>query len=163
VIGEAEGVGMARKMARRLERRHLALDAPREVFVRMFWAVAVGAAAGGVSRYYLSLAVYSRTGAAFPWGTLLVNVTGSLLLGFLMRYALATPSLSTEMRLLLTTGFCGGYTTFSTFSYETAMLLEDGLYERAAMYALGSVIVALLATVCGFILARELIAFRVRV
>jgi CrcB protein len=86
-----------------------------------------------------------------------------LLLGFLMRYALATPSVSAEMRLLLTTGFCGGYTTFSTFSYETATLMEDGLYQRAAGYMLGSVIVALLATFCGFILARELIAFRARV
>ena len=131
--------------------------------MRIFWAVAVGAAAGGVSRYYLSFAVQQRLGATFPWGTLLINVTGSLLLGFLMRYALATPGVSAEMRLLLTTGFCGGYTTFSTFSYETAMLLEDGQYERAAAYALASVIVALLATFCGFILARELIAFRARV
>ncbi|HET9684046.1 MAG TPA: fluoride efflux transporter CrcB [Gemmatimonadaceae bacterium] len=131
--------------------------------MRIFWAVAVGAAAGGVSRYYLSVAVQQRLGATFPWGTLVINVTGSLLLGFLMRYALATPSVSAEMRLLLTTGFCGGYTTFSTFSYETAMLLEDGQYERAAAYALASVLVALLATFCGFILARELIAFRARV
>ena len=76
---------MARKMAWRLQRRHLALDTPLEASVRLFWAVAVGAAAGGVSRYYLSLAVHARAGAAFPWGTLLVNVTGSLLLGFLMR------------------------------------------------------------------------------
>jgi len=134
-----------------------------EVLVKLFWAVAIGAAAGGVSRYYLSLAIYQRLGANFPWGTLLVNVSGSLLLGFLMRYALGTPELSAEMRLLLTTGFCGGYTTFSTFSYETAMLLEDGQYERAAAYAFGSVLVALVATACGFILARELIAFRARV
>lgn len=131
--------------------------------MRIFWAVAVGAAAGGVSRYYLSVAVQQRLGATFPWGTLVINVTGSLLLGFLMRYALATPTVSAEMRLLLTTGFCGGYTTFSTFSYETAMLLEDGQYERAAAYALASVLVALLATFCGFVLARELIAFRARV
>ena len=131
--------------------------------MRIFWAVAVGAAAGGVSRYYLSLAVQQRLGADFPWGTLLVNVTGSLLLGFLMRYALATPSFSAEMRLLLTTGFCGGYTTFSTFSYETVMLLEDGRYERAGAYVAGSLIVAMVATAFGFILAQELIAFRARV
>jgi len=131
--------------------------------VRNFWAVAIGAAAGGVSRYYLSAAIHGRVGAAFPWGTLVVNLTGSLLLGFLMRYTLATPSVSAEMRLLLTTGFCGGYTTFSTFSYETAMLMEDGQYERAATYAVASVIVALVATACGFLLARELISFRARV
>jgi len=129
----------------------------------MFWAIAVGAAAGGVSRYYLSSAVQQRLGAAFPWGTLLINVTGSLLLGFIIRYAMATPAVSVEMRALLTTGFCGGYTTFSTYSYETATLLEDGLYERAAAYAVGSMLVALIATFCGFMLARELIAFRGRI
>lgn len=129
----------------------------------MFWAIAVGAAAGGVSRYYLSSAVQQRLGATFPWGTLLINVTGSLLLGFIIRYAMATPAVSVEMRALLTTGFCGGYTTFSTYSYETATLLEDGQYERAAAYAVGSMLVALIATFCGFMLARELIAFRGRI
>jgi CrcB protein len=128
----------------------------------MFWAIAAGAAAGGVSRYYLSLAAQHRFGAAFPWGTLLVNVTGSLLLGFLIRYAMATPSVSIELRALLTTGFCGGYTTFSTYSFETATLLEDGQYERAAAYAVGSMVVALVATFCGFMLARELIELRTR-
>ena len=149
-------------MARSADARHLARDILFEVPVRSFWAVAVGAAAGGVSRYYLSLAIHDRVGAAFPWGTLVVNVTGSLLLGFLMRYAIATPTVSAEMRLLLTTGFCGGYTTFSTFSYETAMLMEDGQYARAATYAVASVLVALIATACGFLLARELISVRAR-
>ena len=150
-------------MAPNATARHLARDFLFEVHVRNFWAVAIGAAAGGVSRYYLSLAIHNRAGAAFPWGTLAVNVTGSLILGFLMRYAIATPSVSAEMRLLLTTGFCGGYTTFSTFSYETAMLMEDGQYERAATYAVASVIVALIATACGFLLARELISLRARI
>lgn len=150
-------------MAPGADARHLARDFLFEVLVRTFWAVAVGAAAGGVSRYYLSLAVHARTGAAFPWGTLVVNVTGSLLLGFLMRYALATPSLSAEMRLLVTTGFCGGYTTFSTYSYETATLIEDGQLGRAGTYALASVILALVGTFGGFALAREVIALRERV
>jgi len=131
--------------------------------VRTFWAVAVGAALGGVARYYLASALQQRLGATFPWGTLAVNVSGSLLLGVLIRYALATPTVSVEMRALLTTGFCGGYTTFSTYSYETATLLEDGQYGRAGAYALGSVVVALGATFAGFMLARELIALRERV
>jgi fluoride exporter len=131
--------------------------------VRTFWAVAVGAALGGVARYYLASALQQRLGATFPWGTLVVNVSGSLLLGVLIRYALATPTVSVEMRALLTTGFCGGYTTFSTYSYETATLLEDGQYGRAGAYALGSVVVALGATFAGFMLARELIALRERV
>jgi fluoride exporter len=130
--------------------------------VRTFWAVAMGAALGGVARYYLSSAVQQRVGATFPWGTLLINVSGSLLLGFIFRYALATPTVSAEVRLLLTAGFCGGYTTFSTYTYETAALLEDGQYQRAGLYAFGSVFIALAATFCGFILARELIAFRER-
>ena len=64
---------------------------------------------------------------------------------------MATPSMSLELRLMLTTGFCGGYTTFSSYSYETAVLLESGAYGRAAIYSLGSVVLALLATFCGFV------------
>ena len=131
--------------------------------MRTFWAVAIGAALGGVSRYYLAAAIQHRTGATFPWGTLVINVTGSMLLGFIVRYALATPAVSAEMRALLTAGFCGGYTTFSTYSFETASLLEDGQYSRAGVYALGSMVIALVATFGGFVLARELIALRHRV
>jgi fluoride exporter len=129
----------------------------------MFWAIAVGSAVGGVSRYYLSTSVQQRLGATFPWGTLLVNLIGSLLVGFIIRYALASPAVTSEIRALLTTGFCGGFTTFSTYSFETATLIEEGQYERAGAYALGSVLLAVAATFCGFLLARELIAFRERV
>ena len=130
--------------------------------MRTFWAVAIGAALGGVSRYYLASVIQHRVGSTFPWGTLAVNVSGSLLLGFIIRYALATPMVSVEMRALLTTGFCGGYTTFSTYSYETATLLEDGQYSRAGLYAVASVLLALAGTVAGFALAREAIALRER-
>jgi CrcB protein len=129
--------------------------------VKIVWAIAVGAAVGGLARYYLGMAIQQRTGVTFPWGTLVINVTGSLLLGFVIRYALAV-EVSVELRALLTTGFCGGYTTFSTFSYETAALLEDGQYERAGAYAFGSVLISLAATFCGFLLAREMIAMRER-
>jgi CrcB protein len=137
-------------------------DNHAEVLVRTFWAIAIGAAVGGVARYYLASSVQQRFGVTFPWGTLLINVTGSLLLGFIIRYAIVTPTVSVEMRALLTTGFCGGYTTFSTFSYETAALLEEGQYERAGAYAVGSVLLSLTATFLGFILARELVALRER-
>jgi fluoride exporter len=130
--------------------------------MKLFWAIAAGAAAGGVSRFYLGAAVQQRLGVGFPWGTLLINITGSFLLGILLRYALATPAMSLEMRAFLTTGFCGGYTTFSTFSYETALMFEDGQFARASTYVVTSVAVALLATFCGFMLARELIVFRAR-
>jgi CrcB protein len=132
------------------------------VDVRLFWAIAAGAAAGGVSRFYLGAAIQQRLGTSFPWGTLAINITGSLLLGFLLRYAMATPAISPEMRAMLTVGFCGGYTTFSSYSYETLVLLEEGQVARAAVYSLGSIVLALFATFAGFALARELIAFRQR-
>jgi CrcB protein len=95
-----------------------------------------------------------------PVGTLLVNITGSLLLGFLWRYALGTPVISPEVRALLATGLCGGYGTFSTFSYEMAALLEDGETGRAAVYILLSVVVSLAGTLIGFGLARALLSAR---
>lgn len=116
--------------------------------------VTLGGAIGSASRYALSYAVQSRVHSGYPWGTLLVNVTGSFLVGLIMRYALAGQALSAETRLLLTVGFCGGYTTFSTFSYETARLLEDGDYRRAALYTIASVVLSLAATLAGFALAR---------
>jgi fluoride exporter len=128
--------------------------------MKLFWAIAIGAAAGGVSRFYLTVAMQQRFGDGFPWGTLLINVTGSLLLGFLIRYATATPSMPLELRLMLTTGFCGGYTTFSAYSYETAVMLENGSYARAAIYSLGSVLLGLLAVFAGFMIARGFIGTR---
>src|SRR5919199_478552 len=126
----------------------------------MIWYVAVGGAVGSMSRFLLGAYVQQRVGAAFPVGTLLVNVTGSLLLGFLLRYALATEAISPEVRALLTTGFCGGYTTFSTFSYETAALIEDGDYTRAAAYVVASVLVSLVGAFLGMVLAQEILAAR---
>jgi fluoride exporter len=125
-------------------------------------AVALGSALGGLARWSVTVAVQSRAGLAFPWGTFSVNATGALLLGFLMRVALATPAISPEWRLFLTTGFCGGYTTFSTYSYETAVLVEHGEYGRATSYALGSVVVSLIAMLLGFMLARLLLTARGR-
>jgi CrcB protein len=122
------------------------------------WYIALGSAIGGVARFLVGAVVQQRAGTVFPVGTLVVNVSGSLLLGFIMRLALGAPALTTEMRALLTAGFCGGYTTFSTFSFETAMLIEDGTYGRAAVYALASTLLALVGTFAGFALARAFLA-----
>ncbi|NUO63880.1 MAG: fluoride efflux transporter CrcB [Gemmatimonadaceae bacterium] len=126
----------------------------------LFLYVALGSAAGGVSRFALATLVQSRVATPFPWGTLLVNVTGSLILGFVLRYALQTPAISPEVRALLTTGFCGGYTTFSTFSYETATLIEEGGYQRAVLYVLASVLVSLAAIFLGLAAADALVGTR---
>jgi CrcB protein len=129
--------------------------------MNLVWYVAVGSAVGGASRFALSSVIQQRAGT-FPVGTLVVNITGSLILGFLMRYALGSTSVSAETRALLTTGFCGGYTTFSTFSYETVTLVQGGDYRRAATYVLVSVVVSLMATFVGIAAANELLSARVR-
>jgi CrcB protein len=127
---------------------------------RLIWYVAIGSGIGGATRLLVGNFIQQRMGVSFPLGTLVINVTGSFILGFILRYALAAPEMSPALRALLTTGFCGGYTTFSTYSFETATLIEDGRYERASLYILLSVGVALLATFAGFASARHLIAFR---
>ena len=101
-------------------------------------------------------------GGTFPVGTLVVNVTGSFLLGAILRYAIDTPTLTPELRALLTVGFCGGYTTFSTFSYETVALMEDGEWSRATVYLALSVGLSIAATLLGLIASRELVAMRAR-
>jgi CrcB protein len=126
----------------------------------MLWYIAAGSALGGLGRYLVSGAVQRLLGTLFPAGTLVVNLSGSFLLGVLLRYAVETPTLTAEMRAFLTVGFCGGYTTFSTFSYETVMLLEDGEWGRATLYAGLSVVLSLAATVLGFLAARGIIAIR---
>lgn len=126
----------------------------------MLWYIAVGSALGGVSRYLIGGLVQRGAGPGFPTGTLVVNVTGSFLLGMFLRYGLETPTLTPEMRAFLTAGFCGGYTTFSTFSYETVALLEDGHWGRAALYAAASLGLSLAATLLGLLAARGLFAAR---
>jgi CrcB protein len=122
--------------------------------------IALGSAIGGVARFLLATLVQARFGAGFPVGTLLVNISGAFLLGFIVTCALAIPSVSPEMRGFLTTGFCGGYTTFSSFTYDTMTLLEDGEVLRAAAYVTLSVAIALLGVWLGIALGRGLIALR---
>ena len=129
--------------------------------MNLIWYVALGSAVGGASRFALTTFIQQRAGT-FPIGTLVVNITGSLALGFLMRYALGSTSVSPETRAMLTTGFCGGYTTFSTFSYETIALIQDGDYRRAGTYVVASVVLSLAATFLGIIAANELLAARGR-
>ena len=128
----------------------------------MLWYIAVGSAIGGVSRFLFGGAVQRLAGSTFPIGTLVVNITGSFLLGAILRYGIDTPSLSPELRAMLTIGFCGGYTTFSTFSYETIALMEDGEWTRAAAYLTLSVLLSLAATFLGLVAARELVVVRGR-
>jgi fluoride exporter len=126
----------------------------------MIWYIAIGSALGGVARYLLGGLIQRLSGGTFPTGTLLINVTGSFLLGFLYRYASESAAITPEVRAMLTIGFCGGYTTFSTFTYETARLLEDGETVRALAYIGLSVCLSLGAVVLGLAAGRELLILR---
>ena len=117
--------------------------------------VGLGGAAGALSRYWATGWVQSLAGSFFPWGTLAVNVMGSLALGFTLVWLQATVS-SPHLRDLVAIGFLGSFTTFSTFSYEALSMLRDGDWWSAAGYTLGSVALGLVAAALGAALAGQL-------
>ena len=123
-----------------------------ECAVTYLW-VALGGAVGSASRFAVADWTSTRWGLAFPWGTLAVNLTGSLMIGLVMTLLLARGADPTY-RLVLVTGFLGGYTTFSAFSFETLALLEARRWDAAALYVGGSVGLGLLATALGLGLGR---------
>jgi CrcB protein len=114
--------------------------------------VAAGSALGGVARFLISNAL-TRPGSAFPWSTLGINILGALLVGLVTRLAINGAPINLEMRLFLTVGFCGGFTTFSAFSYEVLALIDAQMPVRAASYALVSVVLSLLAVAVGVLAA----------
>lgn len=114
----------------------------------LFLAVAVGGFVGAPSRYLLDRAISRRIESDVPWGTFVVNISGSLLLGFLTGLT-SSGHLSEIGKALLGTGFCGAYTTFSTFSFETVRLLEDGRALDAAGNVVFSVAAGLAAAGAG--------------
>ena len=118
--------------------------------------IALFGAVGTLTRYGLQGVVQIRVGGAFPYGTLLINLTGCLLLGFLGQLTLNRMLIPPEWRVALTVGFFGGYTTFSSFGWETAKMLEDGEWLRATAYVAASVIAGLLLSVTGIHLANKL-------
>ena len=116
------------------------------------FVIFLGAGLGGVCRHGLGSLVHAAAGTAFPWGTLLINVTGSMLVTF--AYAVLESTMAPpEWRAFVGIGFLGGYTTFSTFSYEAIRLAQDGQWERALLYVGGTVFLSLAAAVLGFRLA----------
>lgn len=117
------------------------------------WVAFVAAGAiGAPLRYLVDGAVGDRTEGVFPWGTFVINVSGSLLLGFLTGLALYH-ALPTEPKLVLGTGFCGAYTTFSAFTFETIRLVEEGALAEALRNAVGTAITCAAAAALGIALA----------
>lgn len=118
--------------------------------------VAAGGAIGAVLRYLLGAWIQGRLGPDFPWGTFIVNVSGSLLIGVVLGLV-DRGALSGEARLFLAVGILGGYTTFSTFSYETLQLLADGNLAATLLNALGQFALGLVSVYLGLVAARLLV------
>jgi len=111
---------------------------------------------GCLSRYLVSGWVYAWLGRGWPFGTLAVNILGSLLLGLVMEGSLRTALLGPGLRMGITVGFMGGFTTFSTFSFETVRLLEEGSWLLAGANAAANLVFCLLGAGIGIMLARQL-------
>jgi len=119
-------------------------------------AIAIGGAAGALARYWVSTGIYALWGRGFPYGTLVVNVAGSLAMGFLYIWLIERLAVSAEWRAALLVGLLGAFTTFSTFSIETLNLLEDGELLKAGLNVLLSVVLCILAAWIGVVVARQI-------
>lgn len=124
--------------------------------MRQVVAIALGGAVGSVLRYWMSSSVYALLGRTFPYGTLAVNVLGSLTIGFLFVVFLERITPDGALRAGILIGLIGGFTTFSTFSIETFNLLETGEWLRAGVNVVASVVLCLGATWLGVVLGRQL-------
>jgi fluoride exporter len=118
-----------------------------------------GGVIGTLLRYWLGGWIHSWSGTWLPWGTFAINIIGSFILGFAMRtfdHALVTP----ELRAFVTIGLCGSFTTFSTYTYETFVLAQEGEWLRAGLYSVGSLALGLIGLVLGVALAATMMRGR---
>jgi CrcB protein len=120
----------------------------------VLWAIAIGGAAGSLARHYLSSGVYSVTGSS-PSGIFAVNVLGGLIMGIIVELGALKLNYSPELRAFLITGMLGGFTTFSAFSLDSALLIERGDWIGAAVYMIGSVLLSVGALFAGLWLVRS--------
>jgi CrcB protein len=123
--------------------------------IAYFW-VALGGILGACARYALARFVAKVAGTAFPYGTLLINLSGSLLLGFFMIWSSERAIVDNRLRLFLAIGFCGAYTTFSSFAFESFAYFEQGHWMLFAANVLSNNVLCLLAVIVGAVLARSL-------
>ena len=119
-------------------------------------AIAAGGALGAVFRFWASTAVYALLGRGFPYGTLVVNLVGSFLMGLLSVLLIERLSSAPEWRAAILVGFLGAFTTFSTFSMETLNLIEQGAHLRAGLNMFLSVVLCVSAAWVGLVLGRQL-------
>lgn len=118
--------------------------------------IALGAVVGGSARYFLSGVIARHFPSAFPYGTLVINLTGSLVLGFFLVFSAERVLLDPRWRLLVAIGFCGSYTTFSSYAFESFALIEQGQWLMLGANVLASNALCLAAVLAGAALARGL-------
>ena len=118
--------------------------------------IALGGALGSILRYWVGSTVSGRMGVRFPYGTLLVNITACIVIGFTLTYLGKRADLNPAWRYLIPVGFIGAYSTFSTYEWETLSTMRSGAFLLAGVYAIGSLVLGLAATWCGTALAELL-------
>lgn len=121
--------------------------------MQKYLLIAAGGALGSIARYWVGSTIGSRMGVRFPYGTLVVNLTACVIIGFSLTYLGKRADLSPAWRFLIPVGFIGAYSTFSTFEWETLSTLRSGAFALASLYAFGSLVLGLAATWCGVALA----------
>ena len=124
--------------------------------MQKYLLIAIGGALGSIARYWVSATVNNRMGIRFPYGTLLVNLTACLVIGFTLTYMGKRADINPAWRFLIPIGFIGAYSTFSTYEWETLSTMRSGAFILAALYAGGSLILGLLAVWAGTIAAEAL-------
>ena len=122
--------------------------------VRLLLLIGIGGFAGSILRFVIQQASDKYFSSSLPIGIFLVNIVGSFLIGIIFGLALEKNVLSDELRLMLATGFCGGFTTFSAFSFDNLKLLQNSEYMHLLLYSGGSVVLGILATFLGIILIK---------
>jgi fluoride exporter len=120
----------------------------------VYLAIALGGSLGAVCRYWVSSSTYAWLGAEFPFGTLMVNITGSIMMGFLALLLTEKIAISEELKFAILVGFLGSYTTFSTFALDALNWLHNGAWMKVAAYMLMSVFGSLLGVWIGYLGAR---------
>ncbi len=124
--------------------------------VERMMIISIGAVLGANTRYWISIWAAQKWGIAFPYGTFLVNLSGSLLIGFLLAVTTEHLVIDPRWRLFFTVGFCGAYTTFSTYTYDSFQMIERGQWLLGLVYAFGSTITGLIAVGLGMLLGKSL-------
>ena len=125
--------------------------------MQKYLLIALGGALGSVARYWVGSTVGSRMGVRFPYGTLVVNLTACLVIGFTLTWLGEHMEMDPAWRFLIPVGFIGAYSTFSTYEWETLQTMRSGAFALAALYACGSLVLGLAATWLGAVLAEAIV------